>query len=290
MVERQSRPAIQAGIAPEEQPAVVIEPTKGWAALRLVDIWEYRELLYFLVWRDVKVRYRQTVLGALWAIIQPLATMVVFSVFFHGLAKVPSDGSVPYPIFAYAGLLPWQFFASGLSQSSGSLLNSAGLIRKVYFPRITIPIASSLGALVDFAFAFVVLLGLMAYYQIAPTPAILLLPVFLLLALMTVNGVGMWFSALSVQYRDVRYVVPFLTQFWLFATPVAYSSNLIDEPWRTLYGLNPMAGVVEGFRWALVGTVPSSSMVMLSVLVTVTLFVSGLFFFRRTERRFADVI
>lgn len=273
-------------------PMVVIEPARG-LGLRpalLRELWDYRELLGFLVWRDIKVRYRQTVLGALWAIIQPLATMLIFVVFFHGLAKVPSDGDIPYPIFSYAGLLPWQFFAAGLTAASASLLNSSGLIRKVYFPRILVPIASSISALVDFGFAFLVLIGLMFYYQVVPTMAVLLLPLFLLLVLATLNGVGLWLSALSVRYRDVRYIMSFLIQFWMFATPVVYPSALLSEPWRTLYGLNPMVGVVEGFRWALLGTNPPSAMILLSALVSIILFVSGVIFFSRTERGFADVI
>lgn len=282
--------APQAPDASSSRTVTIIEPTRGVAALRLRDLWEYRELLYFLVWRDIKVRYKQTVLGALWAIIQPVATMVVFSVFFHGLANVPSEAGIPYPVFSFAGLLPWQFFATGLAQSANSLVNSASLIRKVYFPRIAIPIASSLSPLVDFGFSFLVLIGLMLFYGIMPTGGIVLLPLFLLLALLTVNGVGLWLSALSARYRDVRYVVPFMVQFWMFATPVVYPSSLLSEPWRTLYGLNPMVGVVEGFRWALLGTQPPSAMIMLSVIVTLGLFVSGLFFFRQSERRFADVI
>jgi lipopolysaccharide transport system permease protein len=272
------------------RPAVVIQPTKGWAGLGLRGLWEFRELLYFLVWRDVKVRYKQTALGAAWAILQPLLTMVVFNIFFHRLANVPSEPGIPYPIFSYAALLPWQYFSTALAASAGSLLSSASLIRKVYFPRITVPIAGALGGLVDFCFAFLVLIGLMAWYRVVPTPAIVLLPLFLLLAVLTAVGIGLWLSALSVQYRDVRYVVPFLMQFWLFATPVAYPSSLLSEPWRTIYGLNPMVGVVEGFRWALLGTNPPQATIFLSAIVTLLLFVSGLLFFQRTERKFADVI
>lgn len=275
---------------PAPRPMVVIAPTRRLRDIRLADLWEYRELLGFLVWRDVKVRYRQTVLGVLWAIIQPLATMVVFSVFFHGLANVPSEDGIPYPIFSYAGLLPWQFFAAGISQTSNSLLSSSALIRKVYFPRLVVPVASALGPLVDFFFAFLVLIGLMIFFGIPFSPLMLMLPAFLLLALITVLGVGLWLSALSVKYRDVRYVVPFLVNFWMFATPVVYPSALLDEPWRTLYGLNPMVGVVEGFRWALLGTQPPSMMILLSTLVALVAFVTGVTFFLRTERKFADVI
>jgi len=272
------------------RPALVIQPRRGWAGLGLSGLWEFRELLYFLVWRDVKVRYKQTALGALWAIIQPVLTMVVFNVFFHRLANVPSEPGIPYPIFAYAGLLPWQYFSTALATSSTSLLNSAALIRKVYFPRVTVPVAGALAGLVDFAFAFLVYLGLMVWYRVSPTPAALLLPLFLLLAVATVIGVGLWLSALSVQYRDVRYVVPFLVQFWLFATPVVYPSSLLGDPWRTLYGLNPMVGVVEGFRWALLGTDPPRATIALSAGVTLAVLVSGLLFFQRVERKFADVI
>lgn len=270
-------------------PHVRIRPSKGWASLNLSDLWESRELLYFLTWRDVKVRYKQTALGATWAIIQPFMTMVVFSLFFGRLAQVPSDG-LPYPIFSYAGLLPWTFFAYGLANSSNSLVGSANLISKVYFPRLVIPISSVLGGVLDFAIAFVVLLGMMAVYHVSPTSAVVLLPLFLLLALVVALGVGLWLSALNVEYRDVRYVIPFLTQFWLFATPIAYPSSLIPEPWRTLYGLNPMVGVVDGFRWALLGTAPPGPMLMASSLMSVILLVSGAFYFRRMERSFADVV
>lgn len=283
-------PQPSAPAAPPALPKVVIAPTRRLRDVSIAEFWEYRELLGFLVWRDIKVRYRQTVLGALWAILQPVATMVVFSVFFHGLANVPSEEGIPYPIFSYAGLLPWQFFAAGLSQTSNSLLSSSALIRKVYFPRLVVPTASALGPLVDFFFAFLVLIGLMIFYGVPFSPLMLTLPLFLLLALITVLGVGLWFSALSVKYRDVRYIVPFLVNFWMFATPVIYPSGLLDEPWRTLYGLNPMAGVVEGFRWALLGTQPPSAMILLSTLVSLVLFVTGMAFFLRTERKFADVI
>lgn len=268
-----------------------IEPSRGWVSLGLGELWRYRELLYFLIWRDIKVRYKQTVLGAAWAIIQPFFTMVVFSLFFGRLAKVPSDG-IPYPIFAYAALVPWTFFADGLNQSSNSLVGSANLIKKVYFPRLAIPIATVLSGVVDFVLAFAVLLGMMLFYGITPTVNVVWLPLLLLLALATALGVGLWLSALNVQYRDVRYVVPFLTQVWLFSTPVAYSSTLIEEPWRTLYGLNPMAGVVEGFRWALLGgsaTAPGP-MILASSLAALGLLASGAYYFRRMEKTFADVV
>jgi lipopolysaccharide transport system permease protein len=269
--------------------AVVLEPTHGWAALKLGDLWSNRELLYFLVWRDVKIRYKQTLLGATWAILQPFLTMVIFSVFLGALAKVPSDG-VPYPLFIFAGLLPWQFFANALNQSANSLVNNSNLLRKVYFPRLLVPIASTLAALVDFALAFVVLGGMLVFYQQMPTAGVLAMPALVLLALVTVLGVGLWLSALNVQYRDIRYTVPFLIQLWMFATPVVYPSSLLSEPWRTLYGLNPMVGVIEGFRWALLGTSPPSTMILLSAVVATTLLVTGLFYFRRMERNFADII
>ncbi len=268
---------------------IVIEPSRGWVSLKLGELWEYRELLYFLIWRDVKVRYKQTVLGAAWAVIQPLVMMVVFSIFLGGLAQIPSD-NVPYPIFAYAGLLPWQFFSLALTQSANSLVNSASLLRKVYFPRLVVPLASAMAGLVDFGVAFLVLLGLMVYFGVLPTLAMLTLPLFLLLALVTVLGVGLWLSALNVQYRDVRYIVPFLAQLWMYATPVVYPSSLLSEPWRTLYGLNPMVGVVEGFRWALLGTNPPGSMIALSAPVALVLLITGVFYFRRMEKTFADAV
>src|SRR6266481_5199464 len=270
-------------------PVLRIEPSRGWVSLRLGELWEYRELLYFLVWRDIKVRYKQTALGAAWAILQPVMTMIVFSVFFGKLAKVPSDG-IPYPIFAYTALLPWQLFAFALSESANSLVGSQNLIQKVYFPRLVIPIAGVLAGLVDFAIAFVVLLGMMAYYGIHPTLAILVLPVFIVFAVAAALSVGLWLSALNVQFRDVRYTIPFLTQFWMFATPVAYPSSLIPEKWRALYGLNPMAGVVEGFRWALLGKSTSlGSFLAVSIAVVVVLLFGGLVYFRRMESTFADV-
>jgi lipopolysaccharide transport system permease protein len=272
------------------EPVVRIRPSKGWVSLKLREVWEYRELLYFLTWRDVKVRYKQTALGAAWAIIQPFFTMVVFSLFFGRLAKMPSDG-LPYPIFSYAALVPWTFFASGLGQASNSLVGSANLIKKVYFPRLTIPIATVISGAVDFGLAFVVLLGMMLYYGIYPTVNVVWLPLFLLLAVVASLGVGLWLSALNVQFRDVRYVVPFITQFWMFATPIAYPSTLLDEPWRTLYGLNPMVGVVEGFRWALLGTATSPGpIIAASALAALVILVGGAYYFRRMEKTFADVV
>ncbi len=271
-------------------PIVRIEPSRGWVSLKLDEIWEYRELLYFLVWRDVKVRYKQTVLGAAWAIIQPVLTMLVFSLFFGKLAKIPSDG-IPYPIFALAGLVPWSFFANGLSHSSDSLVGSANLIKKVYFPRLVIPIAAVLSGVVDFALAFTVLLGMMYYYGLAPTIHALWLPLLWLLAWITALGVGLWLSALNVQFRDVRYVVPFLVQFWMFATPIAYPSSLLGEPWRTVYAVNPMVGVVEGFRWALLGAPTAPGPIIgASALAAAAILIGGAFYFRRMEKNFADVV
>jgi lipopolysaccharide transport system permease protein len=275
-------------VAPPEP--ICIRPSQGWAALRLGELWENRELLYFLAWRDIKVRYKQTVLGAAWAIIQPLFAMIIFSVFLGRLGHLPSDG-VPYPLFAYAGLLPWTYFANALGQSAGSLASSANLIRKVYFPRLTIPVATVLAGLLDFALALLVLAGMLIYYRVPPTANVVFLPVFVVLAVMAAAGVGLWLSALDVQFRDVRYVVPFLIQLWLFATPVVYPSSMLHEPWRTIFGLNPMAGVVEGFRWCVLGThSPPLRMVAVSAATALVLLVSGAFYFRRLERRFADLI
>jgi len=276
--------------AEEAVPVTVIRPSRGWIPVNLRELWQYRELLYFLTWRDIKVRYKQTVLGAAWAIIQPFFTMVVFSLFFGRLAGVPSD-EIPYPIFSYAALVPWTFFANGLSQASTSLVASSNLIQRVYFPRLVIPISAVLSGGVDFILAFVVLLGMMLFYGTLPTAAVVWLPLLLLLALTTALGVGLWLTALNVQFRDVRYVVPFMIQAWMFATPIAYPSSLLEEPWRTLYGINPMAGVVEGFRWALLGaeTAPGPT-IFVSALVAAGLLVSGLFYFRRMERTFADVV
>ena len=274
----------------EESTLIYIQPSKGWTSLRLGELWEYRELLYFLVWRDIKVRYKQTVLGAAWAVIQPFFTMVVFSIFFGRLANTPSD-NIPYPIFSYAALVPWTFFANGLLNSATSLVTNSNLITKVYFPRLVIPMSAVLAGVVDFVLAFAVLLGMMLVYGITPTANVVWLPLLLLLALVTSLGVGLWLSAMNVKFRDVRYTVPFLVQFWLFATPIAYPSSLLAEPWRTLYGINPMVGVVEGFRWALLGvdTAPGPTIIV-SAIVAVALLVSGAFYFRRLEKSFADVV
>ena len=279
-------------LSPEAVPEhyLRIEPASGWGRTKFSELWRHRELVYFMTWRDIKVRYKQTLLGASWAVIQPLFTMMVFSIFLGKLAKVPSDG-LPYPLFSYTALVPWTFFAMGLSQSSNSLVGSAALIRKVYFPRLAIPLGTVFAGLVDFIIAFAVLLLMMVYYGQTPTWNVVYVPLFILLAVTTALGVGLWFSAMNVRFRDVRYMVPFVTQFWLFATPVAYSSRMLDEPWRTLYGLNPMAGVVEGFRWALLGVdTPPGPIVWVSALASVLLLVSGLVYFSRTEKTFADVV
>ncbi len=277
-----------AGAAVEQEPLLVLRPRHGWQQLGLKDLWQYRELLYFLCWRDIKVRYKQTALGVAWAIVQPLMTMVLFSLFFGRLAKMPSDG-IPYPLFVFTALVPWMFFSNGITQSSGSLVENASLIKKVYFPRLAVPIASIIAGVVDFFCSFVVLILLRLDYGVVPAWSVLTSPFFLALACTASLGIGLWLSALNVQFRDVRYVIPFLTQLWLFATPIAYPSSLLSEPLRSLYGLNPMVGVVEGFRWALLGTETSPGpMVLVSALVSVLVLVSGAFYFRRMEVTFSD--
>lgn len=272
-----------------EVPVTVIRPLRGWVPINFRDLWAYRELLYFLTWREIKVRYKQTALGAAWAVIQPLFMMVVFTLFFGRLAKIPSEG-IPYPLFNYAALLPWMLFAEGITRSTNSMVQDANLITKVYFPRLVMPISGVLSPLVDFVIAFVIFLGMMLYFGYLPTLRILWLPFFLLLALLTAMGVGFWLSALNVEYRDIRYTVPFLIQLWLFASPVVYSSSLLPEGYRVLYGLNPMAGVIEGFRWALLGTNPPSMLILVSFVIVLLVLVSGAFYFRRLERSFADVV
>jgi len=272
-----------------EPPTIVIRPTSGWARLRLEELWEFRELVFFFIWRDVKVRYKQTVLGAAWAIIQPLFTMLIFSIFFGRLANMPSDG-LPYPLFALAGLVPWLFFMNGLSHGANSLVENEKLIKKVFFPRMVVPVASVLAGLVDFVVASSLLVLAMLYYGIAPGPEIALLPLFVVLCAVAAMGIALWLSALNVQFRDVRYVVPFLGQVWMFATPIAYPSSLLSESWRLVYALNPMVGVVEGMRWTLLGAgEPQWGVYAISTAVAVALLVSGAFFFRRVERSFADI-
>jgi lipopolysaccharide transport system permease protein len=271
------------------RPMVRREARPGWVAIDFAELWRYRELVVFYAIRDIKVRYKQTLLGAAWAILQPLLTMVVFSIFFGSLAGVPSDG-IPYPIFAYCGLLPWQLFAYGLTQSSNRIVEDAQVITKVYFPRLIVPLSSVIAGLVDFAIAFGALVVMMLYYNITPGWAMLTLPLFTLLALIAALAVGLWLSALNVKYRDVRYTIPFLAQFWLFVTPVAYSSSLVPHKWQALYGINPMAGVVNGFRWALLGKTSPSPILFVSVAATAVLLIGGLYYFRRMERSFADII
>jgi len=268
----------------------IIKPSTGWSALNLRDLWLYRELIFFMTWRDLKVRYKQTLLGAGWAILQPFLTMVVFSIFFGSLANVPSDG-VPYPIFSYTALIPWTLFSKALQDASRSLVQSSHMITKVYFPRMILPLSSVLAGVVDFLIAFLVLIGMMVFYGIFPTSNIWLLPLFVLLALVTAIGVGLWLSALNVLYRDINYVLPFLTQLWMFLTPIAYPSSIVPRQFQTLYALNPMAGVVEGFRWVLLGSgQPPGVMTLVSGLAAIVLLISGMFYFRRMERLFADMV
>ena len=271
-------------------PYLRIEPSQGWRDLGLNELWEYRGLLYFLMLRDIKVKYKQTVIGLGWAVIQPLFTMIVFTLFFGKLAKIPSDG-IPYPIFSFAALVPWGFFANGLTLAASSLVGGGGLIKRIYFPRLIIPIAAVFSGCVDFLLAFVILLGMMAYFGITPSIAVLWVPFLLLLAVVTSLGVGLWLSALNAQFRDVRYAVGFLVQIWLYCTPIAYPSSLLPEKWQVIYGLNPMAGVVEGFRWALLGSgAAPGPMLLVSASVSFALLFSGGYFFRRMEKNFADVI
>lgn len=267
----------------------IIRPASRRVSLGLRELWDHGELVYFFAWRDVKVRYKQTALGALWAILQPTLTVVIFSVFFGRLGRIPSDG-IPYPIFAFAGLVPWMLFANGLTHIANSLVDNAPMLKKVYFPRLALPIASLGVILVDFVLAFAVLLIMLLASGRTPSAAILLLPAFLLLAVVSVLGIGLWLAAVNVRFRDVRYTVPFLTQIWLFATPVAYPSSLLSEPWRTVFGLNPMVGVVDGFRWALLGTPAPAGSTAVSALVAVAALFLGLRAFRRSERVFADII
>ena len=275
-----------------EPTTIYIKPSTGLAALNLRDLWTYRELVYFMIWRDVRVRYKQTMLGAAWAIIQPVLTMLVFTFIFGRVAKLPTDSNIPYPIFSYVALLPWGLFVTALNQASRSLTSNNNMITKIYFPRLVLPLASVLSGLVDFVIAFVILIGMMIYYGIIPSlNALWALPLFLLLAIITALGVALWLAALNVQYRDVNYALPFMTQFWLFLTPVAYSAALISEKWQLVYSLNPMAGVVNGFRWALLGTDTGPGPEMaISVAISLLILIGGLFYFRNMEKTFADTI
>ncbi|MBM3942642.1 MAG: ABC transporter permease [SAR202 cluster bacterium] len=269
---------------------VSIRATTGWRFLDLGELWKYRELLYFLAWRDIKVRYKQTAIGLAWALIQPLAMMAIFTILFGKLAKLPSDG-IPYPLFALAGIMPWQVFSRSISESASSLVTDQRLITRIYFPRIIVPTTTVLAGLVDFAIAFTALVILMLIYRIAPNINLVFLPAFIILMAITALGIGYWLSALNIEYRDVAYVLPFLTQFWLFATPVVYPSSMVPEQWQILYGLNPMSGVIEGFRWSLLGAGRGPGiMTAVSVLVSATLFISGIMWFRRRERTFVDAV
>jgi lipopolysaccharide transport system permease protein len=271
-------------------PVIRVQPTQGWVRLQFRELWHYRGLLYFLTWRDIKVKYKQTTLGITWAVIQPVLNTVIFTIVFGRFIGVRTPGNVPYEIFAFSSMLMWGFFAAGLNSASGSVVGNANLISKVYFPRLIVPVAGVAGALPDFVIGFVLLLIVMPFYGIMPGITILLTPVFLLLAVITALGVGIWMAALTARYRDFRYVLPFLVQFWFFASPVAYSSAHITQPWRTLYGLNPMTGVIEGFRWAVLGQRPPYGMLLLSVSVALFFLVTGLFYFKRVEKTFADLI
>lgn len=275
-----------------EPTTIYIKPTSGLAALNLRDLWIYRELVFFMIWRDIKVRYKQTALGAAWAVLQPVLTMLVFNFLFGNIAKMETDGGIPYPIFSYTALLPWGLFATALNSASRSLTSNQNMITKTYFPRLVLPMASVLGGLLDFAIAFVVLIGLMFYYGITPgIHALWALPLFILLSIVTALGVALWLSAINVQYRDVGYALPFLSQFWMFVTPIAYSSKVISEQWQVVYALNPMAGVVNGFRWALLGVGnPPDMLIAISAAISLLILISGLFYFRNMERTFADTI
>jgi lipopolysaccharide transport system permease protein len=270
-------------------PTLIIRPPRKWVPVDLHELWAYRELVTSFTLRDIKLRYKQTGLGIAWAVLQPLLTMVIFTVFFGGLAKIPSDG-VPYPLFVLAALLPWTLFAEGLTRSTTTMVTNANIMTKVYFPRLIMPLSSIISPLVDFAVSFLILLAMMVYYGYAPTLNIIFLPLFLLLALATSLGVGLWLSALNVKYRDFQYTVPFLIQIWMFASPVVYASSLVPASLRVWYGLNPMAGVIEGFRWALLGSGAPSAMVLVSVGMVIVLLVSGMFYFRRMEQYYADIV
>ena len=271
-------------------PVRVIEPSRGWVAFDFKELWDYRELLYFLIWRDVKVKYKQTIIGAGWAILQPLITMIVFTLVFKKIADIPSD-NIPYPIFAYTALLPWNLFSGGLNRSTVSLVAQANLISKVYFPRMIVPLSATISGVVDFAIAFIILVGMMFWYGIVPTAAILSLPLFITIALVGALSVGLWLSALNVRYHDVGHAIPFLVQIWMFASPIAYPVSALPEKWRLLYSLNPLTGVIEGFRWAMLGKErPDFVVIAVSAIMIIALLFSGIAYFKRTERTFADLI
>jgi lipopolysaccharide transport system permease protein len=272
-----------------KSPVKIIRPLDGWMPIDLKELWEYRELVYTFAMRDIKVRYKQTALGAAWAVIQPFMMMVVFTIFFGNLAKIPSEG-IPYPLFSYAALLPWTLFSEGITRSTNSMITNANIMTKVYFPRLVMPISGILSPLIDFMIAFIILIAMMLYYGFVPTINIVWLPVFILLALMTSLGVGLWLSAFNVQYRDFQYTLPFLIQLWLFASPVVYPSTLLPDSYRWIYGLNPMAGVIEGFRWTLLGTNPPSTMIAFSFVIVMVVLISGAYYFKRMEKTFADVV
>lgn len=282
--------AVANSAAPAKTPVLLIAPPNRWWAIPFGELWSSRELLYFFVWRDIKIRYKQTAIGAAWAVLQPLLTMLVFSLFFGRLAHIPSGG-LPYPVFYYSALLPWMYFAAALQNATNTIVENQRLITKVYFPRLTLPLSAVVSGLVDFGVSFLMFLVIMAYYRIKPGVAMLWLPLFLLLAVLTALGVGLWLSALNAIYRDVRYVLPFLVQFWMFASPVAYASSLVPARWRWLYGLNPMAGVIEGFRWSLTGRGdPPGRMFVVSALVVVAVLLSGVGYFQKMETTVADVV
>jgi len=282
--------AIAAKVVPDNPPVLRISPPSRWWDLQLGELWDYRELLFFFVWRDIKVRYKQTLIGAAWAVLQPFLTMLIFSLFFGRLAHISSEG-LPYPIFYYSALLPWMYFAAALQNATNTIVENQRVITKVYFPRLILPLSSVLSGLVDFGISFLMFIAIMIYYRVHPTYAMLLFPIFLLLAVLTAFGVGLWLSSLNAIYRDVRYVVPFLIQFWLFASPVAYPTSLVPMKWRWLYGLNPMAGVIEGFRWSLAGHGnPPGRLVLISAGVVVVVLLSGVAYFQKMESTIADVV
>jgi lipopolysaccharide transport system permease protein len=290
MIHKTNAPLFEASAEAAIKPIVFVQSGRKLFDLDLGAIWQYRELLYFLAWREVKVRYKQTVIGVAWAILQPLMTMFIFTLIFGTFVKIPSDG-IPYPLFAYAGLLPWTYFSEATVRSSGSLVSDANLLRKVYFPRLIIPLAAAITPAVDLALAFLVMLGLMVWYGVTPTANALFLPLFLALAFAIALAVGLWLSALNVKYRDIRHTVPFVVQVWMYATPIVYPISMVPENWRFVLALNPMAGIIEGFRWGLLGKEsPDFSVMTASTLVVIALLFSGWVFFRRMERIFADVV